>query len=201
MNKRTKLVIGLLGLLLMVTPCVASGVIYSDSATYAYVVRGADTLLLDFYTPISKRQDAATVVYLYGGAFINGQRGDKQTRLDVAALLDRGFQVAAIDYRKYLSQVQLDTVSHRRVFDHLDSAIFYGASDCAAAVAFLCAHANDLGIDTSKIVLAGSSAGAISVLQLDYCRSNQLPVASLLPMGWKPAAVVSMSGAVFAHHS
>ena len=39
-------------------------------------------------------------------------------------------------------------------------------------------------------------AGAITVLQMDYCRANALPQAAVLPAGWKPAAVVPYSGAL-----
>jgi hypothetical protein len=58
-----------------------------------------------------------------------------------------------------------------------------------------------LGIDPSKIILTGSSAGAITVLQLDYCRANTLPEASALPPGWKPAAVIPYSGGVMCRDS
>ena len=58
-----------------------------------------------------------------------------------------------------------------------------------------------LGIDPSKIILTGSSAGAITVLQLDYCRANSLPQASALPPGWKPAAVIPYSGGVMCRDS
>jgi predicted esterase len=58
------------------------------------------------------------------------------------------------------------------------------------------AHAGELNINPERIVLTGCSAGAITVAQLDYCRANGLPQASVLPEGWKPAAVVPYSGAV-----
>ena len=75
-------------------------------------------------------------------------------------------------------------------------AINIAASDCAAAIAFICRNADVWGIASNRIVLCGGSAGAIGVLQLDYCRANQLPQAAVLPEGWKPAAVVPYAGAV-----
>ena len=57
-------------------------------------------------------------------------------------------------------------------------------------------HAEELNIDPAKITLTGSSAGAITVLQLDYCRANGLEPASALPKGWKPAAVIPYAGGV-----
>ena len=80
--------------------------------------------------------------------------------------------------------------------DLFQVVIDMAAEDVAAACAFVVRHASELGINTDRIVLTGCSAGAISVLQLDYCRANALPQASALPQGWKPAAVVPYSGAI-----
>ena len=172
----------------------------ADSSTHLFAVRGADSLYLNFYTPVNPRADRATVVYLYGGAFIKGHRDDKQTRLDANALLKAGFSVAAIEYRKYFGKVEFAKLSKSKYLDALDSAINYAAADCGAAVAFLVRHADSFNIDTSKIILTGSSAGAMAVLQLDFARANGMEAASELPEGFRPAAVVSYSGAIFNHH-
>ena len=173
---------------------------FADSSTHLYVVRPTDSLYLNFYTPRTPRADHATVVYLYGGAFINGDRNDRQTRLDAQALLNAGFAVAAVDYRKYFGTLNFDSVPKTKMLNHMDTAFSQAASDCAAAIAYLAAHAKQLGIDTSRIILAGSSAGAISVLQLDFARANGLPVARELPSGWRPAAIAAYAGAIFNHH-
>ncbi len=172
----------------------------ADSSTHLFAVRGTDSLYLNFYCPVNPRADRATVVYLYGGAFIKGNRNDKQTRLDADALLRAGFSVAAIEYRKYFGMVEFSKLSKSKYLDALDSAFNYAAADCGAAVAFLVRHADSLNIDTTKIILTGSSAGAIAVLQLDFARANGLEAARNLPQAFRPAAVVSYSGAVFNHH-
>jgi poly(3-hydroxybutyrate) depolymerase len=58
-----------------------------------------------------------------------------------------------------------------------------------------------LDIDPSKLILTGSSAGAITILQLDYYRANSMSGASALPAGWKPAAVIPYSGGVMCRDS
>ena len=77
-------------------------------------------------------------------------------------------------------------------------AINITASDAAAAIRYICSHASEWNIAKNRIVLCGSSAGAIGILQLDYCRANALPPAAELPADWKPAAVVAYAGAVYA---
>ena len=88
---------------------------------------------------------------------------------------------------------------NQRLFD-IDDLFQYcidiATEDCAEAVAWVVTHAQELDIDPAKIVLTGSSAGAITVLQLDYCRANGLPQASALPKDWKPAAVIPYAGGV-----
>lgn len=86
---------------------------------------------------------APLVVFVHGGGW---KRGDKQgaTALaEVAHLTARGYAFASVDYRL----VPNATVEQQ-------------AADVAAAVAWLRAHAGQLGIDTARIVLMGHSAGA-----------------------------------------
>ena len=173
---------------------------YADSSTHLYVVRGADSLYLNLYHPREWRAGHPTVVYLYGGAFIHGHRNDRQTRLDAGALLRNGYAVVAIDYRKFFANVNFEEVPRVKMLDLMDSAFNYAAADCAAAVAFLVEHRDSLRIDTSAVMLAGSSAGAISVLQLDFARCNGWATAAELPEGFRPAAVVAYAGAIFNHN-
>ena len=165
--------------------------------SHEYVFRGDRTMMLDVYTPAVPRADSAAVMYLFGGGFIMGSRTDKYVRNYCQMLADHGYTAIAIDYRLYLKEVDFSKVSLVGSIDVFRDAINYTASDCAAAIAFICSRATEFGVNPDRIVLCGSSAGAIGVLQLDYCRANSLPPADELPAGWKPAAVVAYSGAVF----
>ena len=165
--------------------------------TYPFVQRDS-TLYLDVYRPAQPRSDRACVVAVFGGGFVSGTRDSRYQQTIAQLLTERGFTVVSIDYRLGLKDsamvAQNSGLLHMQ--DLFQFCIDIAVEDCAAAVAWVCEHAGDLDIDTSKIVLTGSSAGAITVLQLDWYRSNSKEIVSLLPKGWKPAAVVPYAGAI-----
>lgn len=166
--------------------------------SFEYVLRDGKPLMLDFYKPAAPRPDSACLVYLFGGGFYSGSRQNADVRLYCQSLAARGFAAVAIDYTLHLRSVNYDTVNLFNMTGVFRQAINMAAADCAAAVDFICRHAEEWGIAANRIVLCGGSAGAISVLQLDYCRANSLPAASELPQDWQPAAVVAYAGAIFA---
>lgn len=194
--------LGVLPILLFLQPVVsfAAAVDTVVPQTCTYVHRDGKPLLLDVYRPVVPRDDSACVVYLFGGGFVNGSRTEASVRSYCQSLARRGFVAVAIDYRLHLAAVNADTVRLGNVQRIFRDAINIAASDAAAAVAHLCRNANRYGIATNRIVLCGGSAGAISVLQLDYCRANSLPPALELPLGFRPAAVVAYAGAVYADY-
>jgi acetyl esterase/lipase len=104
---------------------------------------GSDALQkLDFW-PAAAAQPAPLVVFVHGGGW---KRGDKRTATGmqkVEHLTHEGFAFASINYRL----VPAATVEQQ-------------AADVSAAVAWLRGHAARLGIDASRIVLMGHSAGA-----------------------------------------
>ena len=168
-----------------------------NKETYQFAQRDS-ALYLDILRPENPRDDHATVVSLFGGGFATGRRDTPGQNRSHQELLDRGFIVVCIDYRlgfkdsakvaEYKSLFKLP-----KLFNYcIDIAV----EDCAEAIAWLCRHAEQFDIDTSRIILTGCSAGAVTVLQLDYCRANGMPQTAILPRGWKPAAVVPYSGGV-----
>ncbi len=165
--------------------------------TYVFVQR--DTALhLDVWSPEVPRSDRACVIALFGGGFVTGER-DNQLQTTIAQQLTaRGYTVVSPDYRLGLTdsvRVQ-QAKSLSRVQNLFQWVIDIAAEDCAAAIAYVVGHAGELNVNPDRIVLTGCSAGAIAVLQLDYCRANGMPQASELPTGWKPAAVVPYAGAI-----
>lgn len=165
--------------------------------TYPFVERDS-TLYLDVHQPAMAREDHAAVISVFGGGFIIGRRDDNYQTALADSLTQRGFTVINIDYRLGLKDSVM-VASHSRLLD-IDDLFQYcidiATEDCAAAVNWVVSHAEELDIDPSKIALTGSSAGAITVLQLDYCRANGLELASALPEGWKPAAVIPYAGGI-----
>ena len=170
--------------------------------TYKFVERDS-SLYLDVYKPDVPRSDYAAVLMAFGGGFFSGERNNYIMKDWARALTDHGFTVISIDYRLGFKDSVM-VASHSKLLklpDLFKYCIDIAVEDCAAAVAWVHSNAGLLGIDPSKIILTGSSAGAITVLQLDYCRANSLPQASALPPGWKPASVIPYSGGVMCKDS
>lgn len=164
--------------------------------TYEFVSRNGKPLLMDVYSPSNPRPDSACVVYMFGGGFVMGSR--KVDSLFMYRMAEKGYTAVSIDYRLHLKEVDFDTIPITKTQGVFRDAINIAASDCAAAIGFLYEKSEELDISKSKIVLCGCSAGAIAVLQLDYCRANGLPPAKELPVDFVPACVVAFSGAVYA---
>ena len=104
-------------------------------STWAY----SDPLKLDFY-PAVGRPAAPCVIVIHGGGWDDGERGQIPQFNDWLAR--SGYAVADISYR-------------------LAPAALWPAQreDVAKAVAFVKAHASDWGIDPSRLVIMGRSAG------------------------------------------
>ena len=97
---------------------------------------------MDFWAPAGAK-NAPLVLYVHGGGW---KRGSKDTAMGNALpghLRDQGYAFASINYRL----VPAATVEQQ-------------ASDVAQALAYLLARADKLGIDRSKVVITGHSAGA-----------------------------------------
>lgn len=161
--------------------------------TYPFVQRDTTTLMLDLYRP-AEPANGYTVVHIYGGGFINGSR-TKQWDADYCRrLAEMGYTAVAMDYRLGLRSTYTDGKSKLQA---LKDAFYMAAADCSAAVRYLVEHGKELGIAADKIILEGSSAGAITALMTDFGRCNGLAFAAELPEGWKPAGVVAYSGAIY----
>lgn len=165
--------------------------------TYPFIERDS-TLYLDVHKPVVARADKAAVIAVFGGGFISGARDTKYQLSLADSLTHHGFTVISIDYRLGLKDTLMvqENSSLTKATGLFQYCIDIATEDCAEAIAWVCSHAKDLDIDANRIILTGSSAGAITVLQLDYCRANSLPLAAALPEGWKPAAVISYAGGI-----
>lgn len=160
--------------------------------TYAYVERDS-TLYLDFYAPAAPA-NGYTVLHVFGGGFMSGSRSNKWDTAYCHSLAERGYAVVAIDYRLGLKGATKVGVTNLKP---MENAFYMAVADCSAAVRYLVSHAAEMGIAPDKIILEGSSAGAITVLMTDYGRCNTLDYTADLPEGWKPAAVIAYSGAIY----
>lgn len=104
---------------------------------------GKDSLQgLDLWVPEGAKK-APLVLFVHGGGWKRGSKNNAMGRAMPAHMLEQGYAFASIDYRL----VPRNTVEEQ-------------AADVAAALAHLLKRADSLGIDRSRVVLTGHSAGA-----------------------------------------
>jgi len=128
--------------------------------TYS-TVPGYRPLRLDLYRQASVTAARPLVVFVHGGGWTFGNpragAGFRDFPSILASLAERGFVVAAIEYR----------LSREATFPAQ-------SEDVTAALAYLRTNANRLGIDPARIVVWGMSAGAhLGALNALTCRQEQ----------------------------
>ena len=171
----------------------------SPDGTYLYVERDTCDLYLDVYNPAKGSQTTIdgkkkpTIVFMFGGGFIRGTRDDESYNDWFRMLTQNGYRVVSIDYRLGLKGSDKVGIAQVNV---LDKAIHMAVEDLFSATVFMIDNAEALGIDPSNIVISGSSAGAISVMQAEYEVCNRTSWASVLPADFNYAGVMSFSGAI-----
>lgn len=164
--------------------------------THKYAVKDT-AMYFDLYKPIDAPVLNKTVVYVFGGGFVMGDKRSGDNVKFYKSLVEKGFNVIAIDYRLGLKGVKKVGITNPRPpFKAVQMAV----EDLTSALEYVIGNNQKLGVDTSKIVLIGSSAGAITVLQMDYELANRREVVKNLPTNFKFAGVVSMAGAIFSTH-
>ena len=171
----------------------------SPDGTYMYERRDTCDLFMDVYEPAKGSRTTfmdrqkPTVLFMFGGGFIQGTRDDESYNSWFRMLTDNGYRVISIDYRLGLKGSKKVGVAQVNV---LDKAIHMAVEDLFSATNFIIENADQLRVDPSNIVISGSSAGAISVMQAEYEIANHTSWASVLPQGFNYAGVMSFSGAI-----
>lgn len=162
--------------------------------TYDYAIEGCDTLRLDHYVA-DVEGERPCVVFVFGGGFARGTRDKEMDMPYFEFLLGEGYDVVSIDYRLGMKGVNSPGVID--FFKLLDHSIDIAVEDLFRATNFILDHADEWQINREQIVVSGSSAGAITVLQGEYIISNSLPMSEVLPKGFNYAGVISFAGAIF----
>ena len=171
----------------------------TPDGTYLYAKRDTCDLFLDVYEPLKGSETTAygkekpTVIFMFGGGFIHGTRDDVDYHKWFRQMTENGYRVISIDYRLGLKGSNKVGVAQVNV---LDKAIHMAVEDLFSATTFILENADQFGVKSDNIVISGSSAGAISVMQAEYEIANQTKWASVLPAGFNYAGVMSFSGAI-----
>ncbi len=161
--------------------------------TYTYVSKDGENLDLDVYRPEYDAETMRpTLIYVHGGGFQQGQRNSDDIKEFCTRMAGYGYVVASISYRLTRKDTETGFGCNCPATDKLNT--FYAAvEDLQDATFFLIERREILGIDPQKIILAGSSAGAETVLNTAY----QPPYCYGLDSGpVSYAGVISMAGAI-----
>ena len=172
----------------------------TPDTTLRFARRDTCDLKLDFYRAAPGRGPCAdslrkpVVIHVFGGAFMTGRRDHENDRPWYRALADEGYHVAAIDYRLGLKgrNVKPDPSSAGVLMEAIQMAV----DDLYAATNYLIGNAEALGIDPDRIVVSGSSAGAITALQAEWEICNGKEPAAVLPAWFNYAGIMAFSGAI-----
>ncbi|HPH57480.1 MAG TPA: alpha/beta hydrolase [Bacteroidales bacterium] len=159
-----------------------------------YATKDTSVLKMDIYRPQAQDKALPCLVFLYGGGFSSGSKDNKTTVEFCHQMTDRGYVVVAINYRHGMAGVKNKGFKMVR---SLERAIGMAVEDLYSATDFLLKNAESIGIDPSLIMISGSSAGAVTVLQADYELANRFERTALLPEDFGYAGVIAFAGGVF----
>lgn len=122
--------------------CLAPAGPLAGSAPQEQSYGAAPLQKLDFY-PADAERPAPLIVFVHGGGWRRGDKGNATGAAKIEHFTGEGYAVASLNYR---------LVPDARVEDQ--------AQDVADGIAWLVRNAAKLGIDPSRIILMGHSAGA-----------------------------------------
>ena len=168
-------------------------------ATYMYAQRDTCDLYLDIYEPAEGKtftadgEEKPSIIFMFGGGFITGSRDNESYNKWFTHMKNEGYRIISIDYRLGLKGSKKVGVAQ---VNTLDKAIHMAVEDLFSATDFLIENSEKLGIDSDNIVVSGSSAGAISVMQAEYEICNRTKWAEVLPEDFNYVGVMSFSGAI-----
>lgn len=172
----------------------------SPAGTYLYAQRDTCDLFMDIYYPSAGSEThidgkkKPTIIFMFGSGFITGERDNESYNKWFRQLTDNGYGVISIDYRLGLKGSNKVGVAQANL---LDKAIHMAVEDLFSATNFIIDNAEELKINPKNLVISGSSAGAISVIQAEYEIANQTKWAKSLPTDFNYAGVMSFAGAIF----
>lgn len=157
--------------------------------TYDY----AEGLSFDFYQATEDTFAKKPLLLLvHGGGFSGGKRDNPLEKKFSEAMAQKGFAVASISYRltRKGKGFNCDTPAQEKI-----ATFAAAAEDVLKATKYLQERASALNIDSEKIILVGSSAGAEAVLHAAFMRNLpefQFPAFAHIQY----AGLISFAGAV-----
>jgi acetyl esterase/lipase len=140
------------------------------------------TLTYDLYTPSGDTDThRSAIVWVHGGSFCCGDSASPEIVDEANTMAEEGYVNISINYRLVAGGCSASGPTSACI-----QAIVDAYHDAQSAVRYLRANAATYGVDPTRIAIAGTSAGAITALNVGYDSSD--PTATV-------QAAVSLSGA------
>ena len=170
--------------------------------TYLFAQRDTCSLYLDVYDVTSGAETSylgnpkPAVLFVFGGGFVSGERSSDFYQEWFKTLNDNGYAVVTIDYRLGMKgyKVGKGISGLLKAADRFKLSQDIAVEDVFSAVDFLWRNREEVGIDPDNLVIAGSSAGAITALAAEYTIVNGK--AEGLPEGFNFKGVMSFAGGI-----
>ena len=163
--------------------------------TYLYAEKAGEELKMDIYrSNVVTLQPQPCLMFVFGGGFKEGTRDAKLYQPYFNYFAEKGFTVVSIDYRLGMKDQKAPGIFNNKP---IRNAIAMAVEDLYSATNYLLENAEALSINPSRIIISGSSAGAVTVLQADYESRDNRPSADLLPDNFHYAGVIAFAGAIF----
>ena len=179
---------------------------HAQQLTGTYLVAERDTcnLYIDYYAPnpqaavLPDGNLKPTVLFVFGGGFVNGRRNDPYHLPWFKKLTDDGYGVVSVDYRLGLKGIPMrfDLFHLIQSAKYTKRAVDMGVEDVFAAIRFIADNSDEMGVDPNNLVISGSSAGAMISLScaLEVCSPTERT--AILPEGFNFKGVMSFAGAI-----
>lgn len=141
------------------TVTVTSDVTYGSAVTQQGVTQ---TLKLDVYRPANDtKTQRPAIVWVHGGGFSGGNKTSGEIVDEATVFAKKGYVNVSIDYRLTPGGCSAGGPTPTCIQGIVDAM-----HDAQAAVRFLRANASTYGVDTNRIAIGGTSAGAITALNV-----------------------------------
>ena len=142
--------------------------VYANADPYG--ILSSQELPMDIYVPLNDTlTKRPTIVFVHGGAFLIGWEAQPPIPELGEYFAKRGYVFAAIKYR-----LGFNVISGQSA----ERAVYRAVQDLQSALRYLVDYSVQYQIDTSKFILGGTSAGAITSLSAAYFEEDERPAST-----------------------
>ncbi|MEP2023997.1 MAG: alpha/beta hydrolase [Reichenbachiella sp.] len=169
-----------------------SDLIGQSFQTLTYFEKDTISLDLDLFLPDKPKENLPLVIFVHGGGFATGDRSSGHALAN--HLVSQGIACASISYTLFMKDKSFscDGITAEKI-----RAIQIAANQLWEATAYLIQGKNPYQIDKTNIYLAGSSAGAETVLHAAYWNRKEMDLfETSLDSNFRYTGIIAGAGAV-----